>query len=166
MHSTKNEYWVDFMEQLRPYFKLPSRKLLLTLLLDDVYGTTSTDIHQKVAKAGTIGLQCDSWSNIPNEEIVNYIVTTSEPVFFKSMPTAAHRQSSEFLTDKISEVIKEIGKKKVLALCTDNEAKVRKAWRILENKYESDAIYFYGCLAYIINLLVTDIIHHHSATRF
>ena len=78
-------------------------------------------------------------------------------MFYKHIATKSNSQTGEFLADKISDVISQIGAKKVLGVCTDNASYCQKAWRLIEEKYKDDQIFGYGCSAHVLNLLVGDI---------
>ena len=58
------------------------------------------------------------------------------------------------MCEEISKVVEEIGQKKVVAVCTDNAANMKKAWWLLQQKYQS--LECYGCLAHGLNLIFAD----------
>lgn len=58
-----NEYWSEFFKNLRPSWVTPSRYVLSNSLLDAEYERAQRDVHQKIANADSLGLQCDCWSN-------------------------------------------------------------------------------------------------------
>lgn len=91
-----------------------------------------------------------------NESIVNFILTTPDPVFFKSIPTATERHTGEYMANIISTVIEEIGPDKFLSCVTDNASNMKRAWLLLAEKYPHMS--FYGCLAHSLNLLIEDIL--------
>lgn len=39
---------------------------------------------------------------------------------------------------------------------------MKKAWEILEEQYEDEYIFFYGCAAHIINLMIKDVVDQGS----
>ncbi|XP_034939600.1 uncharacterized protein [Chelonus insularis] len=80
---TENPYWLKFFNALRPSFNLPSRNQISNNLLDSVFVRTQNMVNEKIESATTVGVQCDAWSNIRKKGIINFIVTTPAPVFFK-----------------------------------------------------------------------------------
>ena len=59
------------------------------------------------------------------------------------------------MASQMKKVIEEVGPQKVIAVCTDNEANMKKSWQILKHDYNH--IVFYGCLAHSLNLIFTDL---------
>lgn len=115
------------------------------------------EVDSFIFNANTVGLQCDGWSNVKTDGIVNFVVTTPKPVFYKSTPTATNSESGQYIADQLSRIIDEIGASKVLALCTDNASAMKLAWKILDAKYSQSKILFYGYVSHILKLLMTDI---------
>lgn len=66
--------------------------------------------------------------------------------------SASH--TAEYMCDEISNVIKELGPQKVIALCTDNAANMKKSWVLLQEKFPG--LECYGCLAHGLNLIFGD----------
>ncbi|XP_034944831.1 uncharacterized protein [Chelonus insularis] len=114
---TENPYWLKFFNALRPSFNLPSRNQISNNLLDSVFVRTQNMVNEKIESATTVGVQCDAWSNIRKEGIINFIVTTPAPVFFKTFPTGTESQTALYISEKIGSVIDALGIKKVIGIC-------------------------------------------------
>jgi len=99
---------------------------------------------------------CDGWSNIRNESIINFVITTPKPVFYKSLTTLTERHTGDYMAKVMIEIIEEVGPGKVFGIVTDNAANMKKAWREINNKYEHITTYF--CVAHALSLLINDII--------
>lgn len=67
--------WREFFSKLRPSFNLPSRKQISTTLLDSQYEKTKEVVEKEIKNAKILHLQCDGWSNVRNESIINFVVT-------------------------------------------------------------------------------------------
>ncbi len=63
---------------------------------------------------------------------MNYIITISKLIFYKSIPTNEKQYTSENI---IKQTIKKVGKKKIVAIITDNAANMKAAWIILKWTY-------------------------------
>ncbi|CAH1967940.1 unnamed protein product [Acanthoscelides obtectus] len=109
----------------------------------------------KISEANALGLQCDGWSNRRNESIINFIITTPTPIFFKTFTTDTNRHTAEYMAEKIEEVLTEIGPEKFSALVTDNASAMVKARNNIHEKYKHISVY--GCVAHTLNLLIGDI---------
>lgn len=152
---TENKHWQIFFKTLRPSFRIPTRHLMSNKLLDEEYNRIEAGIKSKIGEATALGLQCDGWSNRRNEAILNFIITTPKPVFFKSIGTEADRHTGEYMAAKINEVLMEIGPNRFKAIVTDNASAMLKARSIIHEKYSF--ITTYGCAAHTLNLLIGDI---------
>ncbi|KAF2905884.1 hypothetical protein ILUMI_00296 [Ignelater luminosus] len=147
----------EFFKRIRPSLQLPSRHNLSSTLLQNVHNNVQLQVQNSLANAYVVGIQCDGWSNIRNDSIINFIVTTPQPVFYKTVSTEEHRHAGQFVAEQIEAVFTDIGINKVIACCTDNAANMKKAWDLLREKYTDKPISFYGCAAHTLNLLVNDI---------
>lgn len=99
---------------------------------------------------------CDGWSNIRNESIINFVITTPKPVFYKSLPTLTQRHTGNYMANIMIELIEEVGPGKFYGVVTDNAANMKKAWQEINTKYAH--ITTYGCVAHSLSLLINDII--------
>lgn len=90
---------------------------------------------------------------------MNIIITTPEPVVYKSLSTTTNRHTAEYIANELSAVIDSIGKNRCLGVVSDNAASMKKAWTILKNdpRYKDLPIAYYSCICHTLNLLVYDI---------
>jgi len=103
----------------------------------------------------SLGLMCDGWTNICREPIINYIITTTVPIFYKTISTGAKSHSCAYIAKEISSVIQDLGPDKVLGVVTDNAKSMKSAWAIFKKEY--DHLETYGCVAHGLNLLAKDL---------
>ena len=61
------------------------------------------------------------------ELIINYIISTPQPVFYKSTDTRDNRHTSLYIADELKAVINDLGPQKVFSLVTDNAANMKAA---------------------------------------
>lgn len=156
LQLVENEHWASFFKKIRPSWKMLSRYKLSKEHLEEEYNFIRTKVNTQVAEACSLGLMCDGWTNIRREPIINYVVTTPTPYFFKSVPTGANSHTATYVAEEISKVMEEIGPKKVLGVVTDNAASMKAAWKILGDKYNH--LVAYGCIAHGLNLLAHDLV--------
>lgn len=157
LNMMDNPCWKELFSFIRPSYKIPSRYMVSGPFLEKEYKNVSTMVAEAIAAADSVGLAVDGWSNIRNEPVVNFVVTTPKPFLFKVLPTGKSSHTGEYMTDEISSVIDEIGQQKVFGLVTDNAANMKASWRQLELKYEKTNLFTYGCLAHCIQLIFTDL---------
>lgn len=152
----ENSHWRTLFSFLRPAYKLPSRYMLSGQFLENEYKNVSALVAEAIAAADSVVLAVDGWSNIRNEPIVNFVVTTPKAFLYKVLPTGRSCHTAEFMAQEISCVIDEIGPQKVFGVVTDNAANMKAAWRLLETKYARTNLFTYGCLAHSLQLIFTD----------
>jgi len=85
----------------------------------------------------------DGWSNVNKTPIINYMVTTQKPIFYKSVYTREIYHIGENIAKGIEDCMILIAIEKFVAVITDNANNMKLAWKILKEKY-SDKI-FLGC---------------------
>ncbi|KAF2885431.1 hypothetical protein ILUMI_20711 [Ignelater luminosus] len=102
---TENKYWINFFKRIRPSLQLPSRHNLSSTLLQN---NVQLQVQNSLANAYVVGIQCDGWSNIRNDSIINFIVTTPQPVFYKTVSTEEHRHMGQYVAEQIEAVFTDI----------------------------------------------------------
>lgn len=157
LNLVENVYWKEFFKKIRPAYCPPSTYIISNRLLDDEYKRVKECTDNNILSAKVLGVMCDGWTNLRNESIVNFVVTTPNPVFFKSISTGTDRHTGEKMAEEIISVIEEIGQTKVFGIVTDNAKNMKKAWHLVNEKYPH--ITAYGCVAHGLNLLVNDMMN-------
>lgn len=122
-----NIYWKKLFETLRPAYVLPSSYQLSNKLLDSEVNNIKCFVEKLIVGSHCLGLMCDGWSNIRNESIINFVITTPKPVFYKSLPTLTERHTGDYMAKVMIEIIEEVGPGKVFGIVTDNAANMKKA---------------------------------------
>ena len=133
--TIENSFFIEALRKLNPEYQLPSRKILSTTLLQKEYKQVSTSIKNQVKNANYVCLISDGWTNIHQESIVNFMVTTPQPIFWKALETKECSHTGQFIAEKFDDVIKEIGISKIAAVITDNASNMKKAHEILHKKF-------------------------------
>lgn len=155
LQIVENENWKLFFKLLRPAWVVPSRYKLSTCHLESEFNIVRQKVESKISESHSLGLMCDGWTNIRREPIINYVITTPEPIFYKTISTKAISHSGAYIAKEISSIIQDLGPNKVLGIVTDNAKSMKSAWAILKNEY--DHLEAYGCVAHGLNLLAKDI---------
>lgn len=73
----------QFFKQIRPSFKPPNWTAVGTNELDKHYNEMKMKLNNKISNSENLNLQCDGWSNIRNESIINFLITVPEPIFIE-----------------------------------------------------------------------------------
>jgi hypothetical protein len=148
--------WIEAFHVLKPDYKPPSRKILSTTLLEEEYKEMKTVVSKKIDQAKVLHLAVDGWTNVRKDSIINIMIYTPTPFFHTSIDTETNRHTGEYLAEKISETMDEIGSEKFLGIISDNAANMKKCGKLLADKYETTT--WIGCLAHTLNLLIADLL--------
>lgn len=144
--------WQDFIKEIRPAYKMPSRYQLSNKLLENEFQNVQKTVMAKVKEAPILTLQTDAWSNIRNDSITNYIINTPTPVFYKSVHTKEEKHTGIFLASEIKKIFDELGAEKFLGLVSDNGSNIKLARELIAEEYSH--IVEYGCICHALNLLI------------
>lgn len=152
----ENAHWKAFFKHLRPAWTPPTRHNVSNLLLDQEFDFMKKMIDEKVKNAVAITVQCDTWTNIRGEAIMNFLLSTPEVVYYDSVSIGTNRENAQYIHDELKSVIDEVDVNKVLAIITDNVSANVSAWELLSQTYRDKNISFYGCIGHIGQLLIKD----------
>ncbi|XP_065315317.1 uncharacterized protein LOC135924197 [Gordionus sp. m RMFG-2023] len=155
-HITENPYIQEFFKKIRPIYTLPRRRQLAGYLLDKASGDMEVRVADIIDKAPYLSIVSDGWSNIRNESIINFMVMTPVPVFYKFLNTEENRHTADYIAQEFQNVIHELNPVKVYSLVTDNAANMKAAWRILKSESIYNHIQCYGCAAHTLQLFFHD----------
>lgn len=133
--TIENPFFIQALQQINPEYCPPSRKKLSTNLLEKEYKKVSEDIKKLVKNANYICITSDGWTNIHQESIINFMITTPKPIFWKALETKENSHTGEYIAQQFNDVIEEIGIYKIAAIITDNASNMKKAHTILQKKY-------------------------------
>ena len=133
--TIENSFFIKALQQINPEYHPPSRKVLSTSLLEKEYKLVSNDIKKLIKNAKYICITSDGWTNIHQESIINFMITTPQPIFWKALETKENSHTGEYIAQQFNDVIEEIGIFKVAAIITDNASNMKKAHTILQKKY-------------------------------
>jgi len=138
----ENEYWKYALNLLRPSYKPPSRHQIGSPLLNQEYDEVMVSAKKRIKAAPCIAIVSDGWTNTRNESLVNFLLTTPLPVFFKSVTPGKDKETASYIGKEIINVIDEVvgdgdgtDVKLIFIIITDNASNMRAAWDIVREKY-------------------------------
>lgn len=117
------------------WFKIPSRYRLSNSLLDQEYTKIKQLVKTILDESEYFCITSDGWSNIHRLPIINYMITTPHPFFYKSISTGEEHHTAINIAAGIEDIINEVGENKVAAIITDNANVMKAAWEILRMKF-------------------------------
>lgn len=145
------------LELLRPGYLPPSRKIVSTTLLDEIYVEEQEKCFRNLG-GQYVNMSIDGWSNIRNEPIICVTITTEEgrSFLYHTIDTSGHPHTADYLTSITQDIISSCKTKHnctVSSFVTDNAANMSS---MRENIKNDSVVITYGCTAHILNLLSKD----------
>ncbi|XP_063384882.1 E3 SUMO-protein ligase ZBED1-like [Cydia fagiglandana] len=144
----------DFVRELNPNYKLPSRKTLSNVLVEKYYNITKERIKAELAESDHVALTTDGWSSDPND---NYISVTAhfinQEADLKAYALECAQYSDRHTAENLAQQLKKICddweiSHKIVSVSTDNANNVKAAVRL--NKWKQ-----VSCFAHTLNLVQT-----------
>ena len=159
--AVEGEQFQTFCEVMRPGYKPPNRKILGGRLLDKVNEEVVSLTKEKITSKDSLTLTQDGWSSVQNDPVIAHSFYDGKNNHLLNLKDCgSNKKTAEFCFDMLDEAIKEIRmkyNKDVFAICTDNEAKMKKLRSLVERKYPMMVVY--GCSAHYANLLEQDVVN-------
>lgn len=155
--------WQEFFKRLRPSYKLPTRKKVSSTLLDSQYGKMKAAVDDEIKSASVLHLQCDGWSNVRNEPILNFIITQPKPFFVDSIATKKNRHTGDYLGTQIESMIEKYGSEKFYSVIGDNARNMQAGLKKGTAKFPH--IETSGCIPHALHNSCKDILKTSSAGK-
>lgn len=157
--ASSNEYR-EMMKSLRPGYFGPSSADLSGKLLEEASSEVDDLIKKEIqGHANSFTLIMDGWTNVKNEAIIATTIHTGNTSFFlNATDCKGNKKTAEYCAQIAAESIDYCKEKfgvNIFAVCSDNENKMVKMRKNLEETHEN--LITYGCSAHYMNLLVNEI---------
>ena len=94
-----------------PAYEIPYLYVLSNLLLDDECARIKQIVEHylKNSPAGSFTITCDGWTNIKKDPVVNIMIATPTPIFYKAVETGDNSHTGEYMAAIIKEGIIAMG---------------------------------------------------------
>lgn len=156
--------WKAFFKRIRPAFNPPKRKTLGSTYLEKHMAEAQSVVQKEVQETATYHLQCDGWSNVRNEGIINFVLNKPEPIFVKQVATDVKRHTADNLYDFVMNVLNEYDPKKCCVIIGDNANNIQAAFNKVEESLPH--VIVLRCVNHTLNLLCKDITKVPSIATF
>lgn len=147
------------IQLLRPGYTAPNRKQLSGPLLDVTTNKIDKLMAEELDNDRPITLLQDGWSSVRNDPIIATSIHTGiQSYLLSAVDCKAEKKTAEYCFELADDAIKQCHtkyNKKVFAICTDNENKMKKMRELVSEKYPH--IITYGCSAHYLNLVEKEV---------
>ena len=116
----KNNDFQAFLQKAYSLFQILSCYTLSDNLLDKEYKDLKKVVQNVFNETSYFCMTSDGWSNVNKVPIINYMVTTSKLIFYKSVYTKEIYHTEENIVKEIEDCMISIGIEKFVAVITDN----------------------------------------------
>jgi hypothetical protein len=162
-NRVENKYLKEAIKMLRPGDNiLPTRKQLATTLLHKCYNELRERVEKQL-RGKTVCMTNDSWSNVKNDPIMNFMAASPAcTLFLESVATGVQAHTHKYIADEITRIFNSYNTTFAGAV-TDNTSTNKAAWCLLHKRHPS--CFFQGCASHGLHLLVKDIFAATKTTR-
>ncbi len=122
---------------MRPSYDVLKRIIISNRLLNLKYEKIQTSIHKTVEKADFISIASDGWTNLQKKLIVNFIINTLQPIFWKAIKIKKSVYTGQYIAQELDNVIEEVRSEKLVVIIINNVSNIKSAHSILKNKYSN-----------------------------
>jgi len=152
----------EFLRNLNPAYKPPSRRDLAGRLLDDTYSTLKERVTTTIGKTEWLNIITDESSNLTNGRIANISVHTSLGVFhWISQDVGAMRMTAENITAWLRSHLHSLTNndlKRINSIATDTCITMIAAWERLGQFDDLKHCFFIPCDSHGVQLLIRDLV--------
>ncbi|CAG8836652.1 32302_t:CDS:2, partial [Gigaspora margarita] len=113
------------------WFKVPSRYRLSSTLLNQEYIKIKQLVESILNESEYFCITSDEWSSIYRLLVINYMITTPSPFFYKAIFTGEEQHTAINIARGIENIINEVGENRIATIITDNANVMKAAWKIL-----------------------------------
>ena len=149
---------VKLTSQLKTTYLPPSYHDIRKRLLDATKKKIKDQVGEKTGMfITTYGatLAADGWSSVTNTPLMNVMcVCPAGEEFLGAIDTSGETKDAKYIAGILKNYIQQLGPQNVVQICTDNASVMRKAAKILRKEWPH--LYFQGCMAHALNLLLQD----------
>jgi hypothetical protein len=156
--STRFKNAVKMTSEMRTSYLLPSYHDICYRLLNETKHKIKAQIVEKMKMfIRTYGamLARDDCSSVNNHPLLNMMcVFPAGEEFLRAIDTSSHMKDAVYIANVIKRYLIEVGPENVVQVCTDNASVMRQVVSIVQQQWLH--LYFQGCMAYALNLLLQD----------
>ncbi|GBC49830.2 zinc finger BED domain-containing protein 4-like [Rhizophagus irregularis DAOM 181602=DAOM 197198] len=122
-------------------------------------------MNEDIMNQHNLTLTLDGWTFGRYQFIWNFILfmPSRKEYLYQLSDLSLDSHTAEYLAVQIEEVIKKVGFERIFAIVSDNAANIRKARKIINEKYPK--IESIRCISHRINLIACDIVSYNFADR-
>ena len=157
----RSPLWADMITAINNApkgYKSPNYEKMRTSLLDKKQGKVKHALNPLMQEWATNGVSIisDGWSNLKNQPLINVMaVSGGKAIFLNGHDVSAVEKTGANIAELLLKAIDFVGPSNVVQVITDNASNCKSAGGIIKRKHPH--IFWSGCLAHTLNLLMKDI---------
>lgn len=155
----ENTFFKLFLKEIRPAFKIPSRKTISGRILQSEYAEAILHLQDQLKSLQYLTIGLDGWEDASGRSIYAFIAcstTLKKSLVLDILDFSGKQQTAEFILNETINVIERVGTNftKFNSIVTDNCSVMLKFRRLLCSRYPH--IENVRCIAHSINLIASD----------
>ena len=139
-------------------YRPPSYNRLRTSILDKEKSHVDKLLSaiKETWKGKGVSIVSDGWTDVQRRPLINFIaITDGSPMFLKAINCQGEVKDKYFISERIKEVIEEVGPQNVVQVITDNAPVCKAAGMLIEAQYNH--IFWTPCVVHTLNLALKNI---------
>lgn len=130
-----------------------------------IFYTFNTFIYYNINKLFNLFVALDGWTSPAGKSLWNFVIHTPDgkDILWRISDLSQESHTAENLSQKIEEILTEIGIQRFAAIVTDSAANINLARKFINQKYPH--IINIRCMAHCLNLITKDFVKHTFAAR-
>jgi hypothetical protein len=110
-HFLDNPFFKEFIDKLRPSYKLPSRnsKFSKVLVLDE-FKRVQEAVEKASYSTDFLAISSDGWSDVTGNRLINVLVHTLKPYLFNTIDATKEVHEGQFICNILKTEIEKLGK--------------------------------------------------------
>ncbi len=153
-YRIENHHLINAFKTLNATVKVPDRKKLGGVLLDQAYEKVMQKLDGFLERNRMACFTSDGWTNITSQPVVNYMIVANAKELLLERSISRESHTAEWIARDFQRVI-DNDPVSVVGVVTDNTQTNVNAWKILERQIPG--FFGTGCVAHGLHLLVRGI---------
>jgi hypothetical protein len=154
-----NPYFQDAFSQLQPNFRLISRKVAASTVLNRLFDVSKSEQNQSIKDARAVTIICDSVTDCTRKNITNWIVADERRrTYLMDVESSLCSKTANEVYEQFVLKVKKfnISPECIVHHCSDSVGVYFKTRQLMKSNLDSPVTLTCGCMAHMTNLFLKD----------